>query len=1284
MTDMPGGQSLGNAVGRITIDVSSLQRSVDAVEAAASKITSALQGINSAYKGMGAGLGAGLQNASKGAQSAAGQINNMSTALNKANTSGVRLSNTFERLAEYVFSFSAIFSAVNFAGQALQAARSIDVANIRFNQLTGSAAESRVEMEKLRDTAKQFGIPVNQAMDLFAGLVPLIENGRSSLQDYVKIMARMVLLSPEQGFQGAAFAIREALTSLGEGKRDFVSLSERFEIPKGLLRTALDQTGGDLAQGMDIVLNKLGITEDAAKQMGQTFDASLKMMGDEFKRFAATAIKPLLDGIQPIVKAMSDFMGVFISTNPELIKSVGSLAAMVGSLGAMRYILRELKGPMEDVIRSMGSFVNPGGGKTFGQSLKQNFFGKGAIGRFAGVGLPSLAIGTGIGQGLLGNIATMTDDTYKNFAFRGGMMDELRKSVRERAQKKVDELFGTNAITASEYINREYNQNFDTKTKGGRDQARDFAFNQFARDLASEAPTDTLKLISTAMLAAVLTFAEGVKQFASIISEFPERLMNAGKGFKTNAEIQAEEKFKSENIRASTIKEDLGLRGGNPQEWVEAARRMRETAVKLKEKPLQGVELLAGQFAGEITMGGIGVTGTKKSIKEIQENADWFISMLDEFAKEMENIPKIERKGLDEIFAELFRQANALTGAIPVNTESNTPVAGFKQQKEPIMTSDQFNSFRDYMIDLNNMAKEYEAQRVALRKENEVDRQKIQDKYNAQRKKTQERFDQDEIERQSKLADDIADIEKDSTKKLIEMRVDFAEDEAKKMRDHLRRLNELNADIADAAGKLDAVAVRRLQEQKAKEEREFRESRDERSAEQTKRLTEEQDAANERIEQLRLNYDREKKLRDDNLKRDLQTITDIETEEQATREAGFIEKMRQLKDQEDQERALRDQRYIDEMAAQGDHNAAMIKLMQAGSADQQEEAKKLTTALVAEYRKLYDQVIGQFQLNNLSNAMAGTPFGDLFATLVKDGLGAAIKQFSSNMMTANTAMKDGEVLPAEKQNNLWNLGNNIQGALTSLENIPGLIQDQKSKIVLSEIAEEVKKKYTDSINDVRTVVEKLRNGIKEALEAIPQSISTTDEDWLATADLLRSNLMDTALATSKTAGSATTFMQRVNQIAMQASSAFTSPSDIRTVLQNALAGVGSVLSWLSTVTGRIMGRTPSVRTRDPSRPQMTQFAVGTANVMSGGLYQLHAGEGVANSTNAALLRSALGSNYSQSQLTQFIKGGNGGVSFDQGSIVLNINGGGEPYAIKSAVKDAMAEVIHEYVARRTR
>lgn len=88
--------------------------------------------------------------------------------------------------------------------------------------------------------------------------------------------------------------------------------------------------------------------------------------------------------------------------------------------------------------------------------------------------------------------------------------------------------------------------------------------------------------------------------------------------------------------------------------------------------------------------------------------------------------------------------------------------------------------------------------------------------------------------------------------------------------------------------------------------------------------------------------------------------------------------------------------------------------------------------------------------------------------------------------------------------------------------------------------------------------------------------------------------------------------------------------------------------------------------------------------MSGGLYQLHTGEGVANAVNASLLRGILGSGYTQPQLTQFLKQGGNGVNFGEGAIVLNINGDGNPRDIKVAVKDAMAEVINEYVARRNR
>ena len=551
MTNTPfaGGQNLGTATGRIIIDVTQVQNAVKAVAQAAQSITASMSAVNAALQNTASSTASGLKNAGQVAQNTAKQINNMATSLNKADTGAKRLNSTFERLAEYVFSFSAIFSAVNFAGQALQAARSIETANIRFNQLTGSAAQSRVEMEKIRDTAQEFGVPVNQAMDLFAGLVPLIENGRSSLEDYVKIMARMVLLSPEQGFQGAAFAIREALASLGEGRQDFVSLSERFEIPKGLLRTALDQSGGDLAAGMDLVLNKLGITEDAARSLGKTFHTSLSVMGDEFKRIAATAITPLLEGLTPVVRAMADFLNALTSTNPELVKSVGSIAAMVGSLGALKYMLSQLKAPINDTMKFFGGFVNPTKGWKSGvggiaSAFGSNLFGQGALGRAAGVGLPSVAIGANVGQGILGNIATMSDKTWEESIFKGGIFEDFRKTVRDRALKKVDELFESGAVGATEFINTQFGQSFNTQDRASRDAAREYAVTAFSRQIAGEQPGETLKMLGAMILGGLLTVVDAIRELGQTIGDPIERALNviAGKGAKTSAEIAAEER----------------------------------------------------------------------------------------------------------------------------------------------------------------------------------------------------------------------------------------------------------------------------------------------------------------------------------------------------------------------------------------------------------------------------------------------------------------------------------------------------------------------------------------------------------------------------------------------------------------------------------------------------------------------------------------------------------------------------------------------------------------------
>jgi hypothetical protein len=166
-----------------------------------------------------------------------------------------------------------------------------------------------------------------------ADLTPLARRYGASLQDLLTTTQLLAALDPAQGFQGAAIAIREALSG------DFISLARRFEIP----RTEIARLKAEGLPNLEIVrraLADLGITEDVLTARAQTFTQRQTIALDTLRKFVADAGKPIFD-------VASDSLAGFIKLlNDPAIKQGGIAFGneFAKNVNDVRHTLQELAG----------------------------------------------------------------------------------------------------------------------------------------------------------------------------------------------------------------------------------------------------------------------------------------------------------------------------------------------------------------------------------------------------------------------------------------------------------------------------------------------------------------------------------------------------------------------------------------------------------------------------------------------------------------------------------------------------------------------------------------------------------------------------------------------------------------------------------------------------------------------------------------------------------------------------------------------------------------------------
>lgn len=222
-------------------------------------------------------------------------------------------------------------AAAGITAAGLKAAGSLQAARIQLTYMVGNARAATQMISSLREAANAAGIPFADMLKSARLLLPSLEGNTQQLDTYLKLARRVATLNQQEGVAGASFAINEALAS---GGTDLVSLSERFQISRFALRDALAETGGDFAKALDMVLTKMGITNEMADEMGRTFDAALRRAADAAAQLAGTAFEPLLnDFVIPLLEKGAEWLTQIQQTNPAILQWGAALIGVV-AIGA--------------------------------------------------------------------------------------------------------------------------------------------------------------------------------------------------------------------------------------------------------------------------------------------------------------------------------------------------------------------------------------------------------------------------------------------------------------------------------------------------------------------------------------------------------------------------------------------------------------------------------------------------------------------------------------------------------------------------------------------------------------------------------------------------------------------------------------------------------------------------------------------------------------------------------------------------------------------------------------
>jgi len=296
-----GGQQLGTARGSVSIDLTDLRSTVGVARGVSQQVAQSFGAIDAAAKR----TSNSLASFSRGIGQVRGELAGLS------------------------------IGAGILSGMGLKTAASFEEAEIMLRGMAGGAKQATALVATLRQQAQAAGLPFADMLQVARRLLPTFQGNTKELERWYDIIRRVAVLNSQEGVQGAAFSVNEALVSQG---RDLVSLAERFNISRAQIRAELEANGGDMFKALDVVLQRMGITSQTAQEMGQTFNASFRVAKDAALQLLAEGFTPLLQTLTPILQQTTAWLATLRQTNPAIAQIGAGLTATV-AVGAPLLLL---------------------------------------------------------------------------------------------------------------------------------------------------------------------------------------------------------------------------------------------------------------------------------------------------------------------------------------------------------------------------------------------------------------------------------------------------------------------------------------------------------------------------------------------------------------------------------------------------------------------------------------------------------------------------------------------------------------------------------------------------------------------------------------------------------------------------------------------------------------------------------------------------------------------------------------------------------------------------------
>ncbi len=246
---------------------------------------------------------------------------------------------------------------------------SMEQVTAQLNAFTKDGKQSAKILDMIKDRAARTPFAFEEMAAATAGLMGSARLAGKPLVDLVGQAEILAASNPAQGLEGAAFAIREAVSG------DFQSVIERFGLPRTMIND-LKKEGVPALEIVSRAMQSMGYDADLVSNMAETASGRWSTFKDTLMGFAGTAseglFKRLSSGLGDINKMLSD--PAVIAGMDRFAKMIGGqltaafnwlvntgVPSMISGFNRMRSVVSAVAGPFIDAWNAFQTWRNFGG-----------------------------------------------------------------------------------------------------------------------------------------------------------------------------------------------------------------------------------------------------------------------------------------------------------------------------------------------------------------------------------------------------------------------------------------------------------------------------------------------------------------------------------------------------------------------------------------------------------------------------------------------------------------------------------------------------------------------------------------------------------------------------------------------------------------------------------------------------------------------------------------------------------------------------------------------------------